>query len=185
MAMRLLGVGGVPGSGKSQLVSEILHEYGCNQLGQFGVLRFHRNSLSNLYVLGIYRPGDLFPGTDRLSMAVIGDAISFTQYVWKESLGGSENVNVLFEGDRLFCNRFLDKAWADEKRFYILSPSERVLKRNRERRNTQQSESFLRGRETKIHNMLKTRNDLMRREFDSELEFNRIYDDICDYITPF
>jgi len=156
MKLTLVGIGGVPATGKSRIVSEIVRREGLNRIFKYGTLVFHTRDKRDLYVLGKYEEGEAFPGTDRLSMAVIKDALG---YVHRLLFTSAEiPARMIFEGDRLFCNRFLDEAEADEKYFLILATATHILSKRREER--KQSEVFLKGRATKIRNMM-TRPDVV------------------------
>ena len=98
--MRLVGVIGEPATGKTALMRAILERLGDDYEGfKFGLLR-GRKYVGELYVLGIYRAGELFAGTDRLSMAVQPFAIKFLKVI-------PATATVVFEGDRLTREGFL------------------------------------------------------------------------------
>ena len=102
----------------------------------------------DLYVLGKYEDGEVFAGTDRLSMAV--------QPAVQEWIA-SHNCNVLFEGDRIFNQSFLEFAMSlpdTDLQIVFLSAPKTVLEQRYKDRGSDQSEQFLRGRETKYNNLL-------------------------------
>lgn len=184
--IRLIAIGGVPGSGKSTLVRQLIQHWECSKFHKYGTLRFHtRAEHDDPVILGDYSdPGEMFPGTDRLSMAVITDALD---YVMKLKTDKQETINVIFEGDRLFCNRFLDEAEADEKLIFVLWPSSAILEQRMSKRaNTyKQKSSFLTGRKTKIMNMIEGRDDVQTIRFDTEADLERLMKRINDLIIPF
>jgi hypothetical protein len=107
-----------------------------------------------LYILGKYDEGEVFAGTDRLSMAV--------QPPMQEWIA-SHNCNVLFEGDRIFNQSFLEFAMGlpdTELHIVFLSAPKTTLEQRYKDRGSDQSEQFLRGRETKYSN-LQSNFDLM------------------------
>jgi len=164
-ADRIVGVGGVPGSGKSTVVQAVMKRGGRFERFKFQTVEGHYCKERDLWVLGKYADGDLTPGTDRLSMAVINDAIFFLQT--------REGGLVLFEGDRLFCDKFLDVVkngvgtdtgpLAMKRLWLVLHLSlGEFQRRTRERRQIgiRHNDTFLKGRVTKYTNMLRTRSDI-------------------------
>jgi hypothetical protein len=96
----------------------------------------------NLYILGKYENDDNpFQGTDRLSMAVQPDAVSFIQ---------NNRSKVLFEGDRLFNSKFIDEILKVTEDFRILvltAPQQTIDQRHVDRKDNQ-SDQFKNGRKT-------------------------------------
>jgi broad-specificity NMP kinase len=188
--LKLFGIGGVPGSGKSTLVRELVYKYDCTHLFKYGTLEGHKRiSPNDVIVFGKYAMNDLFPGTDRLSMAVINDALAYMKYLHSGMCNRTENVHVIFEGDRLFVDRFLDESSADEKIFMVLQTDPDVLKSRMEKRiqlrGKAQPEQFLRSRRTKIRNMLNRRKDIFVEPFNDDKDFERIMDMFSNFIAPF
>ncbi len=96
--------------------------------------------------MGIYNNQDTFKGTDKLSMAV---NTHFVKYVEKKQR------NILFEGDRLFSLNnliLLDQHY--DLRIIVLEQSEETLHQRHIDRNDTQSEKFIKGRKTKIKNII-------------------------------
>ena len=141
--VKCIAIGGVPATGKSTLVKEILKRYSYQNF-KFGLLRGHFINELNLVIMGIYN-NDIFCGTDRLSMAVNKD---FIKYVLLKKR------NILFEGDRLFSLNNLELIKKHYKTHIILLENDPLLleKRHKER-NDKQSEKFIKGRYTKIRNI--------------------------------
>lgn len=104
---RIVALGGEPATGKTTVVRkmiDILGKRGPFQKFEFGLLRGHCSTVDKICILGIYSPNETFAGTDRLSMAVMKDAVSFL------TLGksiGLRDYSIVFEGDRLFAAAFL------------------------------------------------------------------------------
>lgn len=140
--MKLIGIVGEPATGKTTLVRAVLKRLG-NEYTPFKYrLVYGRQYPSGLFVLGIYRDGEMFGGTDRLSMAVQPDAIRFLKKV-------PDHATVLFEGDRLTRAGFL-RAAGEGLLLFVLeaSPSEKE-KRHRQRADSQKP-TFHRSRATLV-----------------------------------
>ena len=101
--VRVIAMGGEPATGKTTLMFKLISMADDWQIVKpQKLLDAMYSEKLNLYILGKYETGDnVFQGTDRLSMAVQPDAVAFF-----ESL---ENSNVIFEGDRLFNGKMLDR----------------------------------------------------------------------------
>lgn len=148
---KIVAIGGVPGTGKTTLVQKIISFVDDWKVCKPKELldSIYSRSL-NLYILGKYAPyydGEGYAwGTDRLSMAVQPKASEFV----KETTS-----NILFEGDRLFNQSFLELC-VDEATTHIcvLKASKETLMCRYEARGSEQSEKFIQGRETKYGNLL-------------------------------
>ena len=149
---KILGICGEPSTGKTTLmrcIMNMLHSDITWLAGKYRTLEYMYNG--NIVVLGMYR-GETFDGTDRLSMAVIEDAEQFlkTQPYLAEW--------ILFEGDRLFCARWI-KACIDsgaDCKFVQLSFSPAEFNRRYAQRmynRTAQSAAFIKSRRTKYQNL--------------------------------
>ena len=101
----------------------------------------------NLHILGRYPADEPFGGTDRFSMAVQPQAIKFVQ---------DTNANILFEGDRLGNQSFLeflaDQPMTDFKLLVITADDAIVDARHIDRKDSQ-TDVFKKGRKTKIENL--------------------------------
>ncbi len=156
--MKVIAIGGVPGSGKSTLVRHLIAQTTLRHKerlaeGVFG----HQLPEWNAVVIGAYDdavegsnlPFETFPGTDKLSMAAHGPALWYL----KKLVDAGEVRTVFFEGDRLFCSGFLSEV--ARKIHCVLSivmveASAETLKERRTQRGTDQSAAFLKGRKTKV-----------------------------------
>lgn len=110
------------------------------------MVKGHYDKSKNLVLMGIYNNQDTFKGTDKLSMAV---NTHFVKYVEKKQR------NILFEGDRLFSLNnliLLDQHY--DLRIIVLEQSEETLHQRHIDRNDTQSEKFIKGRKTKIKNII-------------------------------
>ena len=147
MNVKTIYIGGVPASGKSTLfrrIREVL--FGMPVEFAHGLCRGVMNGPYRM--LGVF-DGSTFEGTDRLSMAVIGDAIEYVAALERE---GARRV-VFVEGDRLFNKRFLRETHAEA---YIIDASPSVLSARRAARASAgngQSETFLKAKRTKVENL--------------------------------
>jgi broad-specificity NMP kinase len=145
---KLIAVGGSPGTGKTTLFRKYMEDKVFQPVEPAKLVSAMYNTERDLYILGKYEEGEVFAGTDRLSMAV--------QPAMQEWIA-SHNCNVLFEGDRIFNQSFLEFAMGlpdTELHIVFLNAPKAVLEQRYQDRGSDQSEQFLRGRETKYSNLL-------------------------------
>ena len=145
---KLIAVGGSPGTGKTTLFRKYMEDKNFQPIEPAKLVSAMYNAERDLYILGKYEEGETFAGTDRLSMAV--------QPAVQEWIA-SHNCNVLFEGDRIFNQSFLEFAMGlpdTDLQIVFLSAPKTVLEQRYQDRGSDQSEQFLRGRETKYNNLL-------------------------------
>ncbi len=147
--MKVVAIFGEPGSGKSTLMRRVLCELGFAKdtlKEDFKLVPYHKHE--NKYVLGKYEEGEVFAGTDRMSMAVQPEAIKFLDTLPNDSV-------VFFEGDRLCTASFLEHCnnKFDLKMVYLQTKSDTRKVRYAER-GSNQNETWLAGRESKISNIL-------------------------------
>ena len=145
---KLIAVGGSPGTGKTTLFRKFMEGKEFQPIEPAKLVSAMYNTERDLYILGKYEEGEVFAGTDRLSMAV--------QPAMQEWIA-SHNCNVLFEGDRIFNQSFLEFAMGlpdTELHIVFLSAPKDILEARYKERGSDQSEQFLRGRETKYSNLL-------------------------------
>jgi broad-specificity NMP kinase len=145
---KLIAVGGSPGTGKTTLFRKYMESKVFQPVEPAKLVSAMYNTERDLYILGKYEEGEVFAGTDRLSMAV--------QPAMQEWIA-SHNCNVLFEGDRIFNQSFLEFAMGlpdTELHIVFLNAPKAVLEQRYQDRGSDQSEQFLRGRETKYSNLL-------------------------------
>lgn len=145
---KLIAVGGQPGTGKTTLFRKFMEKYTWEKVEPKKMLPALYCKELDLYILGKYEDGETFAGTDRLSMAVQPVATEFV----KETTS-----NILFEGDRIFNQSFLEMAMdlkdVDLQVVYLKVP-DATLKQRYADRGSDQSETFLKGRATKYSNLL-------------------------------
>ena len=145
--MKVIAIGGEPGAGKSTLMKEIIKHYGVEpKYDAFKLVPYLQKE--NIYVLGKYEEGEVFSGTDRMSMAVQPEAVKFLESLSNDSI-------VLFEGDRLFTVSFLEHCLDkyDLSIIYI-STTKQIREKRYKERGSNQNETWLQGRETKISNIM-------------------------------
>jgi len=145
--MRIIAIGGEPGAGKSTLMKRIIEHYNMEpKYDSYKLVPYLQKN--NIYVLGKYEEGEVFSGTDRMSMAVQPEAIKFLASLEK-------NAVVLFEGDRLFTASFLEHCVENyDTEILYLETDKDVRQERYKERGSNQNETWLRGRETKIANIM-------------------------------
>ena len=145
--MKVIAIGGEPGAGKSTLMKEIISKYNWlkvyDEVKLVPYLQYDCN-----YILGKYDEGETFSGTDRMSMAVQPEAIKFLASLSNDSI-------VLYEGDRLFTSSFLEHCLDNyDLEIIYLQTQKEVREERYKERGSEQNETWLRGRETKLANIL-------------------------------
>lgn len=145
--MKVIAIGGEPGSGKTSLMKEIIQHYGVEpKYEAFKLVPYLQKD--NIYVLGKYEEGEVFSGTDRMSMAVQPEAVKFLASLPNNSV-------VLFEGDRLFTASFLEHCLDKYDLDIIYLSTTKLIREERyKERGSSQNETWLQGRETKISNIM-------------------------------
>lgn len=151
MINKIIGIGGMPGTGKTTLVKKFMERTDdWKVVKPVPLLDALYSEKLDCYVLGKYDPW--YPsegyamGTDRLSMAVQPNAEKFIS---------ETNSSVVFEGDRLFTGKFLDFIIEEDKEcfFLILETNDSKLKERYDERGSNQDEKFISGRRTKYENI--------------------------------
>ena len=171
MLHKCVAIGGVPATGKTTLMKKILTKF-TYQNFKFGLLRGHFIKEKNLVIMGIYN-NDIFCGTDKLSMAVNQDFIKYVKL---------NKRNILFEGDRLFSLnniKFIKELY--KTKTIILENDQNTLNNRHKERNDNQSAQFLKGRITKISNILNYFNDIELKTLKNIDESNILAKEIIEY----
>jgi len=146
--MKVIAIGGEPGSGKSTLMKKLIEVFEVEpKYNEVKLVPYLQKG--NVYVLGKYEEGEVFSGTDRMSMAVQPEVIKFLSTLPSDAV-------VLYEGDRLFTASFLEHCldMYDLNIIYLQTKKEVRQERYKDR-GSDQNETWLQGRETKIANILK------------------------------
>ena len=152
--VKVIAMGGEPATGKTTLMFRLISMADDWQVVKpQKLLDAMYSKKLNLYILGKYvNDGNVFQGTDRLSMAVQPDAEKFFSELWYENA----NVNVMFEGDRLFNGKLLDKLseWFPESlKILVLTASHDIKEQRHVDRKDDQDDKFKNSRATKISNI--------------------------------
>lgn len=144
--MKTIAIGGEPGTGKTTLVKKFMESVDdWERVKPVKLLDALYSETLDTYVLGKYEEGEVFAGTDRLSMSVQPKAVEFIE---------STNSNVIFEGDRLFNGKFLDFLSKNTDLYAIYLETTQTVRNQRYiERGSNQSDKFLKGRETKYKNL--------------------------------
>ena len=145
--MKVIAIGGEPGAGKTTLMKRIIEKLNVQpEYDAVKLVPYLRKD--DIYVLGKYEEGEVFSGTDRMSMAVQPEAIKFLAML-------PDNAVVLYEGDRLFTASFLEHCLENYNLdiIYLKTTKETRQERYKER-GSNQNETWLQGRETKVANIL-------------------------------
>jgi len=149
---KIIAIGGEPATGKSTVVKKLIAQippWGkFEETEEVKLVPTLYTDEFKLHILGKYPEGEMFGGTDRYSMAVQPQAVKF--------IANTSSCNVLFEGDRLFNQSFLeylaDLNDVDLQIVIIEADKDTVEQRHLDRADTQ-NEIFLKGRKTKYENL--------------------------------
>lgn len=156
--MKVVGICGAPATGKTTLIHRIIGHYNFNSsLMDYKTVKYFYDLDHNLLLLGIYDGSGDFEGTDKLSMAVINDAEDMLRDMIKDV--SFDNATIIFEGDRLWCPRWVDFLVVNgfESLFMYLSVDQDEFARRHlaRRRNGQvQDVKFINSRVTKYANLI-------------------------------
>lgn len=154
MAVNVIAIGGVPASGKSTLVKEVMRLLGPKIPGRLSSVLYTEHPEAKFIVLGWYPEGNTFGGTDRLTMNVQPEAERVLAYFNTQERW--EGYTVLFEGDRLFNGKFFDfmnQVNIPYKIVLLEATDELVAQRHALRHDTQ-DEKWKAGRATKVKNVV-------------------------------
>ena len=159
---------GVPGTGKTTATKHMIEELGgydsFTQVEPVKLVRcMKHNTIENFYVMGVYDDsGEVFQGTDRLSMAV---QPAFEEFI------RNEKPTLFVEGDRLVGNKtidfLLDMGYTVD--VVALTAEAEELQRRYAERGSDQSEKFIRSKETKVSNIM-SRLDLILEDRITEIK---------------
>jgi hypothetical protein len=149
--MKIVGLIGVPGTGKTTLTRAWMKQHASDwqRAEPRKLVTCEYSPSRNTYILGKYDEGEVFAGTDKLSMSVMPEAKIFLKECDK-------STNIFFEGDRLGSASFFEYIMdlpKVELHILKLQADSRTLSIRYSERGSNQSEQFLSGRETKISNI--------------------------------
>lgn len=151
--MKFVALGGEPATGKTTLTRRLFRDIDDLAPIKYGLLRMQVSNAKKLYILGIYnfKLAMPFEGTDKLAMSVVVDARKFLKWANLHR----NNYTVFFEGDRLFTQDFIDTCkQKGETKVYVLKCDPDVLEKRHAERNDEQDSSWLKGRATKLNNII-------------------------------
>jgi hypothetical protein len=157
--VKVIAMGGEPATGKTTLMFKLISmadDWVTSKPEK--LLDAMYSKKLNLYILGKYvNDGNVFQGTDRLSMAVQPDATAFFSNLAYESNADGHSVNVIFEGDRLFNGKMLDRLselFPNDFKILILTVKDSTLDQRHIDRKDDQDDKFKNSRKTKISNIM-------------------------------
>lgn len=145
---KIIAVGGSPGTGKTTLFRKFMEDKTWLEVSPAKLVAASYNTERDLYVLGKYESGEVFAGTDKLGMSCQPNVQEWI---------ASHNCNILFEGDRLTNGKFYNFLLSlpnTQVEFVIITAKSETLRERYKLRGSNQSETFLKGRDTKISNIL-------------------------------
>ena len=152
--IRVVGIGGEPATGKTQLVEALLGALPPGRTFACGPIRgtVHPQSNSSVRVLGIY-DGAQYPGTDRLSMAA-GPTLLPCLSQWERRSRGDDVI--VFEGQRFFNQKLIQAILGlyPQSRFIRLCASEAVQAKRRHARGDHKQATFLKAAATQANNAI-------------------------------
>ena len=152
----IIMIGGIPCSGKTTLMKNIIKDLGSYELYE-PISLFKCQKYKDVLVVGQYPENETFGGTDRLSYGTIN---KFQEFINQEV---TKHKHILIEGDR-FCQAKNLEFLLDEHdaMVYTLKIQPEEEKRRHVKRNDTQSEKWLKGRHSQISHLF-TNFDLMWR----------------------
>lgn len=154
--VRVVGIGGLPASGKSTLVKAVVRAMGgWEKFRRVRVdpIRGYMIDELGLLIIGLYGR-DTYSGTDRLSTNLQGPALALLSDAAGNPALGIRRV--LFEGDRLFTESFILGVQEDSRislSMMVLTVGQEMLQRRRRNRLSFQNESWIAGRQTKLNRL--------------------------------
>ena len=155
--MKVIVIGGYPGSGKSTIMRGVIKELEAQGYkfkdNRKGIIAYME--AKEITILGTYALDEKFPGTDRLPLNAQPDACRFiTELEEAEQQQHGKDKVVIIEGDRLFNDKMLTFL-GDKVVLCIAFTARHLLEARREKR-SEQNTSWRKGRETKVDRLAMT-----------------------------
>ena len=168
---KVIAICGVPGTGKSTLMRKLMESSTWERQEQVKLVVSEYSQDLDLHILGKYDDGEVFAGTDKLSMAVSPEVEKFL---------GVTQSDVIFEGDRLTGQKlftFISDKLTNQVEFHIIviKAKQDTLNSRYVERGSTQPEQFLNAKETKINNIL---NNFELSEFITEFDNENLDDQL-------
>lgn len=136
MSKKNILVTGCCGTGKTWVMKELIKKLNCKKKVKLGTIEYTTNGSIN--ILGKYT-GEIFDGSDRLSMAVMKDLEPYLNY--------NKGKQTIAEGDRFTNKNFIQRT----KPFIIRIKGNGMD--GRIKRGSNQSERHLKAIETRVRNI--------------------------------
>jgi len=141
--MKLIYLIGIPGTGKSTVIKELMTHFDNWKLERpIELLDSHISG--NVRILGKYHDEEIFSGTDKLSMSVVPNAIDW--------ISTNPDEVIIGEGDRLNNKSFFEEAQKHgDLHIIYLSVSDKERIRRYDERGSEQSRTFIQTVTTKCN----------------------------------
>jgi hypothetical protein len=145
--MKTILMYGLPGSGKTTVMLKLMSMFDGWERITTPFVHYRRPGMN---VFGDYEPNadKPFLGTDRLSMAVQPDAIKFINH--NDNVGFTNFI----EGSRLFTSSFINEV---KPKLVVLRCNKLLIESRFKERGSQQSEKWLASCETRLNNIIESR----------------------------
>lgn len=142
---KVIGIIGIPGTGKTTLMRQWMAKREWTKDTPVKLLDGYVSG--DIRLFGKYEDGEVFAGTDKLSMAVQPMAVEY--------MGNEPSPVVVFEGDRLTSSKFFEavKRAGHDLSIIVLKTDDAIRQQRYADRGSDQSETFINGRVTKVANI--------------------------------
>lgn len=146
MMKKLIGIVGMPGTGKTTLMRKWMSTRTWTKDTPMKLLDTMVSG--DIRLFGKYEDGDTFAGTDKLSMAVQPVVIEYLK-------NPTHKINI-FEGDRLTSVALFNEAikLGYDVSIVVLNVDDAERERRYAERGSNQPESWVQGRRTKVRNIV-------------------------------
>lgn len=180
--MRIAALIGEPATGKTTIARALIDDLSPGERFKRGLIVGSRHALDKVIVLGNYSdPNHKFSGTDRMSMACQPEVELFLA----QTRENAPHWSIFFEGDRLGNISFLRRCESiAETQIYFLETDYFLKKERHEKRGDNQTEKFLRSRQTKVANIVKEFPSAIKLINENESDIKDLSDLIRDFVAP-